>query len=252
MKFEDKIVLITGGSRGIGRETAMIFAQEGAQVIINFHSDQQAAETTLRSLSGTGHMMIKADIGSPDELEGMVGTIMDTYDHIDILVNNAGVFFDHRIDETPFDEWLSAWEKIISINLLGVAHLSYLVGQVMIKQNSGAIINISSRGAFRGEPESPAYGASKGGVNSLSQSLARALGKYNISVTAVAPGFVETDMAKSALSSEKGDFIRSESPMNRVATPQEVARIVAFLAEEESKFMTGGIIDINGASFLRM
>jgi NAD(P)-dependent dehydrogenase (short-subunit alcohol dehydrogenase family) len=121
----------------------------------------------------------------------------------------------------------------------------------MIKQKQGKIVNISSRGAFRGEPDHPAYAASKAGLNAMSQSLAVALGKFNITVGVVAPGFVETDMAAPYLQSEAGEMVKKQSPLNRVATPEEVARLVAVFASEGLEFMTGGIVDLNGASYLR-
>jgi NAD(P)-dependent dehydrogenase (short-subunit alcohol dehydrogenase family) len=121
----------------------------------------------------------------------------------------------------------------------------------MIKNGGGRIVNVSSRGAFRGEPESPAYGASKAGLNAMSQSLAKKLAKHNIFVGVVAPGFVETDMAAELLTGPEGDGIRNQSPLGRVARPEEVARAVLFLAAEGSEFMTGAIIDVNGASYLR-
>ncbi len=252
MEFKDKVVLITGGSRGIGAATARQFADEGAVVVINYTQNHEAATSVLQSLSGNGHQSILANIADADECEKLINSIYQEYGRLDILVNNAGVFFDHSMDKVNFEEWKQAWDTTLNVNLKGAAHLCYLAGQIMIDQKKGSIINVSSRGAFRGEPESPAYGASKGGLNALTQSLAKALGKYNISVTAVAPGFVETDMAKSALGSEKGDLIINESPMGRIASPEEVAHIIVFLARDRSSFMTGGILDVNGASFLRM
>ena len=251
-EFKNKIVLITGGSRGIGREVAIMFASEGASVIINYRKNKIAANETLSLCPGKGHMAIQADMANAQDLKSMVEKVIHHYGRIDILINNAGIFYDHKIDEVDFDTWKKSWERTIQVNLIGPANLCYLVGQHMIANKAGHIINVSSRGAFRGEPGSPAYGASKGGMNSMSQSLAKILGKYNISVTAVAPGFVETEMAFDTLNSPTGEFLRNESPFNRVASPKEVAHTILFLAKEESKFLTGGIVDINGASFLRM
>ncbi len=252
MDFKNKVVLITGGSRGIGQSTAIKFASQGAKVIINYHSNTAAANRTLSLLSGQDHLIIQADISDEKSVKVMVDKVISVYKKIDILVNNAGIFIDHKIEETDFSTWMDIWKKTINTNLTGLASLTFLVGKEMIKRKQGSIINISSRGAFRGEPDNLAYGASKGGLNSFSQSLAKALGKYNISVTAVAPGFVETDMGKEALNSERGDFIRNESPLKRVARPEEVADTILFLASERASFLTGGIVDINGASFLRM
>jgi 3-oxoacyl-[acyl-carrier protein] reductase len=250
--MKGKVVLITGASRGIGRETALLFSQEGANVIVNYRTRDDKAREVMNSMTEGDHTMIKADMADPGALKDMVDEIMKKYGKIDVLVNNAGIFVPHPIDEVDYDTWRDAWKQTLDVNLVGLANLSYLVAQQMIQYKSGHIINVSSRGAFRGEPDFVAYGASKGGLNSLSQSMAKALGKYNISVTAVAPGFVETEMAIPTLESEKGDFIKNESPFGRVASPIEVAHTIVFLAKEESKFLTGGIVDINGASFLRM
>ncbi|NNF35260.1 MAG: SDR family oxidoreductase [Saprospiraceae bacterium] len=250
--MKGKVVLITGASRGIGSETAFLFAQEGANVIVNYRSREDKAKEVLNGMAPGDHTMIKADMADPQALNHMVEKVIRKYKKVDVLVNNAGIFVPHPIDEVDFDTWQKAWKNTLEVNLIGIANLSYLVAQHMIRNKSGRIINVSSRGAFRGEPECIAYGASKGGLNSLSQSMAKALGKYNISVTAVAPGFVETEMAIPTLESDKGDFIKNESPMGRVASPVEVAHTIIFLAKEESKFLTGGIVDINGASFLRM
>ena len=140
---------------------------------------------------------------------------------------------------------------VLDTNVLGAANASYCAGRAMIAQGGGRIVNVSSRGAFRGEPTGPAYGASKAALNSMSQSLAKHLAPYGISVGVVAPGFVQTDMAREALSGQSGIEIRAQSPFNRVAQPEEVAYAVLFLASEGAEFMTGAIIDVNGASYLR-
>ena len=181
----------------------------------------------------------------------MVNTAVSHYGRIDILVNNAGVFTGHPLADVSYAEWQDAWQSTINTNLIGVANLCYCVGQQMIKQGNGRIVNVSSRGAFRGEPLSPAYGASKAGLNSMSQSLAQYLAPYNIFVGVVAPGFVETDMARALLETEAGEAIRQQSPLNRVATPAEVAYPVLFLASEGAQWLTGAILDANGASYLR-
>ena len=170
---------------------------------------------------------------------------------IDVLVNNAGVYEFHPAATTSFEQWRRSWEKTIQTNLLGPAHLSFHVIRHMMQDGGGKIINITSRGAFRGEPNAPAYGASKAGLNAFSQSMAQALAPHNIFIHAVAPGFVETDMAASVLAGAEGDAIRAQSPLNRVARPAEVARVVLFLAGQGTDYLTGGIIDVNGASYLR-
>ena len=249
--FSGQVVMVTGASRGIGREIAHRFADSGARVVVHFHKNSQAAEQTLANLSGNSHMMISADLADADAVGNMAETALKEMGKIDVLVNNAGVYEFHPVAGTAFEEWQRSWEKTLFTNLLGPAHLSFHVVRHMMKSGGGKIINITSRGAFRGEPDAPAYGASKAGLNAFSQSMAQALAPHNIFVYAIAPGFVETDMAASVLSGPEGDAIRGQSPLNRVGRPEEVAGVVLFLAGEGTDYLTGSIIDVNGASYLR-
>lgn len=249
--FTGKIALVTGASRGIGREIARQFAASGASVIVHYHANEAAAAETRQQLAGDNHLLVQANIAAAAEIEQMVTTAVAHYGRIDILINNAGVYSDHPLADISYEEWQKQWRNIIDTNLIGAANLCYCVGRQMIKQGHGRIVNVSSRGAFRGEPTGPAYGASKSGLNAMSQSLAKYLAPYNIFVGVVAPGFVETDMAREHLSGESGKAIRAQSPLNRVATPAEIATPVLFLASAETEWLTGAIIDANGASYLR-
>ncbi len=251
MNFEHKVALVTGGSRGIGRAIAQQFAECGARVAVNYQSNQAAAEETLQSLAGDGHLLVRADIGHPDQARELVETTVSRMGRLDILVNNAGVYEFHPIDQVSYEAWQQVWQQTIGINLIGVANVMYHAAQQMIGQGGGRIINVSSRGAFRGEPQAPAYGASKAGLNAMSQSLAQALAPHNVFVYVVAPGFVETEMAAELLDGPQGEGIRNQSPLRRVARPDEVARTVLFLASEGIDYLTGGIVDVNGASYLR-
>ena len=250
-EFSNKVVMVTGASRGIGREIARQFADRGASLILHFHKNRNAAEQTRSALAGTSHLIVQADLGDAEAVGRLAEKSIREMGKIDVLVNNAGVYEFHPAATTSFDDWRKSWEKTIFTNLMGPAHLSFHVVRHMIKSGGGKIINITSRGAFRGEPNAPAYGASKAGLNAFSQSMAQALAPHNIFMHAVAPGFVETDMAASELSGPRGDAIRAQSPLNRVARPEEVARVVLFLASEGTDYLTGGIIDVNGASYLR-
>lgn len=252
LDFSDKTVLITGSSRGIGRAIARLFAENGAKVIVHYSSNRDAAEKTVASLPGEGHSLVQGDIADPVAVAALVEDAIAKADRINILVNNAAIYEDHPLAEVDYETWQASWRRTIDTNVIGSANMCYCVARHMIARGAGGrIVNVSSRGAFRGEPTGPAYGASKAALNSMSQSLAKYLAPYNISVGVVAPGFVETDMARESLTGESGREIRSQSPFNRVARPEEVAFAVLFLASEESEFMTGAIIDINGASYLR-
>ena len=205
----------------------------------------------LSALKGDGHMAVQADLANTNEIETLVKKTIDKFGRIDVLVNNAGVYVEHSLEKINFTDWQKSWDKSIGVNLLGPANLTYCVANEMIKQGGGKIINISSRGAFRGEPTAPAYAASKAGLNAMSQSLAKALAPHNIFVYAIAPGFVETAMARPHLTGDKKNEILNQSPLGRVAKPEEIANTALFLASEGTDFLTGSIIDVNGASYLR-
>jgi NAD(P)-dependent dehydrogenase (short-subunit alcohol dehydrogenase family) len=167
-----------------------------------------------------------------------------------VLVNNAGRYVEHPIDEVSYDRWREDFARTLALNLEAPAHLAYFAAREI---DEGAIVNVSSRGAHRGEPDAPAYGASKAGLNALTGSLAQKLAPEGIQVAAVAPGFVDTPMVEHLLDEdETGSEIRQQSPMNRVAQPEEIAAAVAYLASPEAKFATGTVIDVNGASHLRL
>jgi 3-oxoacyl-[acyl-carrier protein] reductase len=251
LDFCGQNVLVTGASRGVGRATAQAFAGHGARVIVHYASNRPAAEETLASLEGGPHGLLAADLRDPEAVKNLVTDAARDVGRIDVLVNNAGVYEDHPVASVSYEEWQASWNRVLGANLLGPANLSYCVAQHMRERGGGRIVNVSSRGAFRGEPSAPAYGASKAGLNALGQSLAKALGGEGIYVFTVAPGFIETDMAAEMLAGPRGDFLRGESPLARVARPEEVAWTVLFLAAPGSEFMTGCIVDVNGASYLR-
>lgn len=251
MDFTGKKVLVTGASRGIGKAIAHQFASRGAHIAVHYNTNQTAAQETLGELPGSGHIIVQADIANPTDVQRMITETHENLHGLDILVNNAGIYEEHPIAEVSYEDWQNSWQRVIHANLIGVANTMFCAAQVMMQQGGGRIVNVSSRGAFRGEPLGPAYGASKAGLNSLSQSLAKALAPHNIFVGVVAPGFVETDMAADILASPQGEFIRNESPLKRVAAPDDVAYVVVFLASAGAEFATGAIIDVNGASYLR-
>ena len=161
------------------------------------------------------------------------------------------VRFPSSLDAIDYRTWRESWQYVVDTNLTGAANLSFCASKVMIERGGGRIVNVSSRGAFRGEPNMPWYGASKAGMNAMGQSMAQALGPSGVFVYTVAPGFVETEMARGILDSEQGDAVRRQSPMGRIARPEEVATTICFLAFDAPEFMTGCIIDVNGASYLR-
>jgi 3-oxoacyl-[acyl-carrier protein] reductase len=237
----------------------MQLAQRGVRVAIHYRSNRAAAEECLRALSGSGHALFDADLSKPTEAALLWQRVVDQMGAVDVLVNNAGVFTEHPPLRTSFAEWQAAWQLILATNLVAPADLSQLAANSMAKRASpldvafgrGRIVNISSRGAFRGEPDSPAYGASKAGLNALSQSLAKALAPQAIYVYCIAPGWVETEMATSHLQGPQGAAILEQHPLGRVNQPDEIAAACVFCALDAPAAMTGCIIDVNGASYLR-
>ncbi|MBP6978755.1 MAG: SDR family oxidoreductase [Lentimicrobiaceae bacterium] len=251
LDLSTKAALVTGSSRGIGRAIARELASAGARVALHYNNNLSKAEETRSQLEGDGHILIQGNMTRPMDLVRMVDRTIEKFGKIDVLVNNAGIYEEVDFLRMTYDAWQQAWKRTMETNLTGVANLSFLVANHMVEKGSGRVINISSRGAFRGEPTAFAYGASKAGLNALGQSMAKALAPHNVFVFTVAPGWVDTDMATDGLIGARGEEIKAQSPLNRVAQPEEIARLVAFLASEGHDYMTGCIVDINGASYLR-
>jgi 3-oxoacyl-[acyl-carrier protein] reductase len=239
-----RAVLVTGASRGIGRAVAEAFAALGDRVAMHYNTTPIGY-----TLPGDGHLSVQGDVRDPDAVQSFVDEAAAGLGRLDVVVNNAAIFPPHPIRETSYVDWQAAWRDTLAANLIGPANVCWCAARHL--RRGGRIVNVSSRGAFRGEKSQPAYGASKAGLNSLTQSLALALGPDGISVTAVAPGFVETDMANEALKSPRGPELRAQSPFNRVARAEEVAAAVVYLASPEAEWATGAVLDLNGASYLR-
>ena len=241
--------LVTGASRGIGQAIAAQLAARGVRIALHYRQNRPAAEAALAALPGTGHALFAADFSDPAAAEPLMQAVLAAFGRIDLLINNAGIYHHHEPMVTSHADWRKIWAETLAVNLIGPAHLSHLAAQAM--SQGGRIVNISSRGAFRGEPEAPAYAASKAALNALSQSMALALAPRGIYCYCLAPGWVETEMAIPHLKSPEGAAILSQHPLGRVTSPEEVARTAVFCALDAPAAMTGCIIDLNGASYLR-
>lgn len=239
--------LVTGASGGIGAAISKVLAARGVTVVLHYQSRREAAEATRQSLNGDGHTIVHADLGDPKAAERLWAEA-SAQGGVDVLVNNAGIFPNHPPLTTDFPEWAAAWQRTISTNLMGPAYLSHLAARAMAAHGAGRIVNISSRGAFRGEPTAPAYAASKAGLNAMSQSLAKALAPKGVYVFAVAPGWVSTQRVAKSVTDPA---VLADQPLGRVATPEEVAEVAAFCALDAPASLTGAILDVNGASYLR-
>ena len=250
-QHQGRAVLVTGASRGIGAAIARAFAAQGDRVAVHYGTSAEKAEGVRASLPGDGHVTVQADMSRPDEVRAAVDSTADRLGRLDVLVNNAGVFLAHPPLSTAYDEWQGAWTQTLATNLTGAANATFCAIPHLRAAGGGAVVNVSSRGAFRGEPNCPAYAASKAGMNAFGQSMALVLAPHDISVGTVAPGFVQTEMAREVLDGTGGDAVRAQSPFGRVARPEEVAAAVAWLASPAARFSSGTIIDVNGASYLR-
>jgi NAD(P)-dependent dehydrogenase (short-subunit alcohol dehydrogenase family) len=244
---------VTGGSRGIGAAIARAFAERGDRVAVHCRDAVAAAEVVRDSLDGGEHVVVRADLAVPAEVRAMVDAAAAGLGGLDVLVNNAGVYLEHPVLGTSYEEWQAAWQATLGINLAGAANATWCAVQHMTASGhrNGRIVNVGSRGAFRGEPTHPAYGASKAGLHAFGQSLAVALAPHGITVASVAPGYVATDMTAAELATAAGDVIRAQSPFGRVATVEEVAAAVVYLASPEAEWASGAVLDLNGASYLR-
>ena len=253
-----RVALVTGASRGIGSVIAQALAARGVRVALHYRSRRADAQEVLANLPGNGHAAFDADLAQSGAAPALWREATAKMGAIDILINNAGLFVNHPPLTTTQESWATAWTLTLAVNLMGPADLCLLAAQSMNARDSidaafgrGRIVNISSRGAFRGEPDAPAYGASKAGLNSLSQSLALALAPKSIYVYCVAPGWVLTDMARANIAGPAGAGILAQHPLGRISHPEEIANVATYCALDAPAAMTGAVIDVNGASYLR-
>ncbi|MEU8781711.1 SDR family oxidoreductase [Streptomyces sp. NPDC048637] len=243
-----RAVLVTGASRGIGRAVAETFAEHGDRVALHYASRRAAAEEAFAGLAGSGHVLVHGEVSTPEGAAALVDAAVDGLGGVDVLVNNAATNVAHPLDRTSFEDWQNAWRQVVDVNLLGAAHVSYCAARNMIEREvAGRIVSIGSRGAFRGEPDHPAYGASKAALHAMGQSLAVHLAPYGIGVASVAPGFVATERVADRLTED----VQRQSPFGRVAAPRDVASAVHYLASPEALWSSGTVLDVNGASYLR-
>ena len=248
LDLTNKTVLITGASRGIGRETALQMAEAGALLGLNYNRSDDAVRSLVAEIGNERCVPIRADLGDPVETEAMVGAMVRRFGRIDVLVNNAAIFDLNRFEDGDYDAWQRGWQRTFHVNVFGAANAAYLAMRTMRAHGGGKIINVASRAAFRGETEFADYGASKAALVNLTRSIARACAKDNIVASCVAPGFIETEMAHAELAAHREE-IEGQIPLRRVGTPADVAAAILFLASPQADYLNGVTIDINGGSW---
>ncbi len=241
-KLEGRVALITGGGRGIGRDIALLFAQEGADIAI-CDVNTEIAQSTQKEIEALGRraLTFATDVTVFKQVEEMVNLILDNFKHIDILVNNAGITRDNLLLRMSEDDW----DKVLSVNLKGVFNCTKAVSKVMLKQRSGKIVSIASIIGIMGNAGQANYAASKGGIISFTKSIARELASRNINANAVAPGFIQTAMTDK-LSEEQRKAMLANIPLNRLGVPADVAQACLFLASSASDYITGQTIVVDG------
>ena len=248
IRFDNKVALITGGSRGIGAATAVLFAKTGADVAINYHSNKGEAEKVKAEVENLGQkcLVVKADVGKRSDCSALVDSTINHYDKIDCLVNNAGIWTEAAIENMTDD----ILDRTVDVNIKGCIYMTSAVVPYMKKQKSGSIIFVSSTAGQRGEAWHSHYAASKGALISLTKSLCNELASDGIRVNCVAPGWVDTDMSHDALIGPDGPKYLSYIPIGRAATAEELAAPIVFMASDWASFIVGEVLNVNGGAVL--
>jgi len=247
LDLSGKTVLITGASRGIGRESAIRMAAAGATVAVNYHRSEADANAVVAAI-GERAFAVRADVADAESVRAMIEAVVERTGRLDVLVNNAATFTINPFDGGDYAAWQRGWRETFELNVFGAANAAWLAMNVMRRQGGGKIINVASRAAFRGETEFADYGASKAALVNLTISIARACAKDGVVASCVAPGFVETEMAADALAKHYDDII-GQIPLGRVGQPGDVAAVILFLASPMADYLNGVTIDVNGGSW---
>jgi 3-oxoacyl-[acyl-carrier protein] reductase len=243
-QLDGQVAIVTGASRGIGRAVAIALASEGAKVVVNYASSSQAADAVVAEIEGMGSeaIAVQADVGQTDQVDGLFNAVMERWGRIDVLVNNAGIARDTLLIRMKLEDW----QAVVDLNLTGVFLCTKAASKVMLKQRSGRIINVTSVIGEIGNPGQGNYSASKAGVIGFTKSIAKEVASRGITVNAVAPGFITTDMTAD-LGSKLGEEILKMIPLGRYGQPEEVAGLIRFLAADAAAaYITGQVMNVDG------
>lgn len=242
MRLENKVVIITGGASGIGRETALLFAREGAKIVIADINEKKGEEVAseIQKLGGIA-LFIKMDVCNREEIKTMVETVMRRHGKIDILINNGGIIQDAFLSKMTEEQW----DKVVNVNLKGVFNCSQAVAEIMMNQGSGVIINTSSIVGINGNAGQVNYAATKAGLIGMTKTLAKELGKKGILVNAVAPGFIATPMT-AAVPEKILEKMKEKTPLRRLGEPRDIANAYLYLASDEASFVNGAVLCVDG------
>ncbi len=247
--LSNKNILVTGASRGIGKAIAEVLGGAGARIAVHCNKNKSVAQALAAKLDN-GSKAFQADLSDTQKTNNLIHSVLEEFTHLDLLINNAGIAISSEVDKNS-DEWIKDWQKTITVNLNASALLCKNAIDHFIGRQSGIIINISSRAAFRGDTQDyMAYAASKGGMVSLTKSIARAFGKQGITAFDVAPGFTRTDMAQDFIDQYGEDYALNDIALKQLTQPVDVARVVLFLASGMAEHATGTTIDVNAASYV--
>ncbi|TAE58287.1 MAG: 3-oxoacyl-[acyl-carrier-protein] reductase [Nostocales cyanobacterium] len=239
--LQDQVAIVTGASRGIGRAIALQLASQGAKVVVNYASSSTAADQVVAEITGNGGeaIALQADVSQPEQVDALIKATIDKFKRIDILVNNAGITRDNLLLRMKLEEW----QAVIDLNLTGVFLCTKAVSKIMLKQKSGRIINISSVAGQMGNPGQANYSAAKAGVIGFTKTMAKEVASRGITVNAVAPGFIKTDMTNDL----KAEGILQFIPLGRFGEPEEIAGMVRFLAADPAAaYITGQVFNVDG------
>lgn len=243
MKLAGRVAIVTGGARGIGRAIALALGAEGAHVLVNYAQAAEAAEAVAATVRGYGQkaQAFKADVRRLDEVKAMVACAKDTFGRVDILINNAGIIRDNYVTFMKDEEWT----EVLDVNLKGAYHGIKAVGREMIRQKSGCIVNISSDAGLMGDLMRANYASAKAGLIGLTKTVAREFAPSGITVNAVSPGIIETDLIAGMAETRRGKQ-RERIPLGRFGRAEEVARVVLFLVSDEARYITGQVLCVDG------